>query len=46
MIPKNPHLIATKRILKYIKGTMKLGLLFPSKNKETKANMVDYSDLH
>jgi len=42
--PRKSHLIAAKRILRYVKGTLKLGLLFPSASNEGKAKLVGYSD--
>jgi len=31
---RKSHLTTTKRILRYVKGTLKLGLMFPTTNKE------------
>ena len=39
--PKESHLIAIKRIFRYIKGTQNLGLWYP---KDTGFNLVSYSD--
>jgi len=42
--PRKPHLIATKRILRYVKGTMKYGLLFPYGAKSEVNELIGYSD--
>jgi len=34
------HLTAAKRIIIYIKGTIKLGFLFPIENKESKVGLI------
>ena len=39
--PKESHLIAVKRIFRYLKGTQSLGLWYP---KDTCFNLVGYSD--
>ena len=39
--PKESHLIAIKRIFRYLKGTQNLGLWYP---KDTCFNLVGYSD--
>ena len=39
--PKESHLIAVKRIFRYLKGTQGLGLWYP---KDTGVNLVGYSD--
>lgn len=39
--PKEPHLIAVKRIFKYLKGTTELGLWYP---RESDFNLFGYSD--
>ena len=39
--PKESHLIAVKRIFRYLKGTQNLGLWYP---KDTCFNLVGYSD--
>jgi len=41
--PRKSHLTTAKRILRYVKGTLKLGLLFPTASKEGKAKLVGYS---
>jgi len=39
--PKESHYVAAKRILKYLKGTIEVGLWYPS---EITLNLVGYSD--
>jgi len=39
--PKESHYVAAKRILKYLKGTIEVGLWYPS---EVTLNLVGYSD--
>ena len=39
--PREPHLIAVKRIFRYLKGEPNLGLWYP---RETNFNLVGYSD--
>jgi len=39
--PKESHYMATKRILKYLKGTIDVGLWYPS---EVSLNLIGYSD--
>jgi len=39
--PKESHYVAAKRILKYLKGTTKVGLWYPS---EVSLNLVGYSN--
>ncbi|PNX73153.1 hypothetical protein L195_g029051 [Trifolium pratense] len=43
-IPKKSHMTAAKRILRYVKGSMKFGLLFPTGMKKDSAELVSYSD--
>jgi len=42
--PRKSHLTAAKRILRYVKGTLKFGLLFPTANKEGEAELEGYFD--
>ena len=42
--PRKSHLTAAKRIMRYVKGTLKLGLMFPTTNKEGEAKLEGYSD--
>ncbi|GAU26641.1 hypothetical protein TSUD_102510 [Trifolium subterraneum] len=42
--PKLSHLAAVKRILRYIRGTMDYGILFPSTDKGKQCKLVAYSD--
>ena len=39
--PREPHLIAVKRIFKYLKGTADLGLWYP---RESYFKLIGYSD--
>jgi len=39
--PKDSHYIATKRILKYLKGIINVGLWYPS---EVSLKLIGYSD--
>jgi hypothetical protein len=42
--PKTPHLIAAKRILRYLKGTKEYGLNFPTSDTEGKMELEGFSD--
>lgn len=44
--PKVSHMVATKRILRYLKGTQSFGLLFPKERKQSVAEIdaFSYSD--
>jgi hypothetical protein len=42
--PKISHLIAAKRILRYVKGTLDHGIVFPSSDKEREFDLVGYTD--
>jgi len=42
--PRKPRLIAAKRILRYVKGTMEYGLLFPYGAKSEVNELIGYSD--
>jgi hypothetical protein len=42
--PRKSHLTAAKRVLRYAKGIVKLSLLFPTKSKEGKVELIGYSD--
>jgi hypothetical protein len=42
--PKVTHLTATKRILRYIRGTLDNGILFPSADKGKKCKLNGYTD--
>jgi hypothetical protein len=41
---RKSHLTAAKMILRYVKGTLKFGLLFPAANKEGEAELEGYFD--
>jgi len=41
---RKSHLTATKRVLSYVRGTMKLALLFPIEGKEANIELIGYSD--
>jgi hypothetical protein len=42
--PRKSHLIAAKRILRYIKGTMEFGLLFPNGSRSEVKELIGYLD--
>lgn len=42
--PKVSHLEATKRILRYLKGTLYYGILFPAADEGKECKLVGYSD--
>ncbi|XP_045797787.1 secreted RxLR effector protein 161-like [Trifolium pratense] len=42
--PRKPHLIAAKRILRYLKGTLEFGLLFPIGTNSEGSTLIGYSD--
>ncbi|KAK2374044.1 secreted RxLR effector protein [Trifolium repens] len=42
--PRKPHLVATKRIFRYIKGTVDFGLLFPIGRSSEACEFIGYSD--
>lgn len=44
--PRKPHLLAAKRIIRYVKGTLEYGLLFPTKIREEKADLIGYLDAY
>jgi len=39
--PKQSHLFATKRILRYLKGTSDYGVLFPKKRTNAELSCLD-----
>lgn len=42
--PRKSHLIAAKRILRYVKGTANYGLVFPANRGEDQLDLIGYSD--
>jgi hypothetical protein len=42
--PRKSHLIAAKRILRYIRGTIDFGLLFPYGAQSKVNELIGYSD--
>ncbi|MCI29981.1 hypothetical protein A2U01_0051190, partial [Trifolium medium] len=42
--PKASHMVATKRILRYLKGTQDFGLAFPKSKLESKIKLEGFSD--
>jgi hypothetical protein len=42
--PKTSHLIAAKRILRYLKGTKDYGLVFPTSNNNSQIELAGFSD--
>jgi hypothetical protein len=41
--PRKSHLIFAKRILRYVKGTVKYGVLFPKHETKSPVKLVGYS---
>jgi hypothetical protein len=42
--PKVSHLAAAKRILRYLKGTLDYGILFPATDEGKECKLVGYTD--
>lgn len=42
--PKQSHLLAAKRVLRYLKGTSDFGILFPKVSKQDKVELVGISN--
>ena len=42
--PKVSHLAAVKRILRYVKGTLGCGILFPASDTGQKCNLLGFTD--
>ncbi|KAE9619477.1 putative RNA-directed DNA polymerase [Lupinus albus] len=42
--PRKPHLVAAKRILRYLKGTNRFGVLFTNQTSNCSLQLVAYSD--
>ena len=41
--PKQSHLAATKRIMRYLKGTKNCGILFPNQKEKGDLHLVGYT---
>ncbi|XP_073224920.1 secreted RxLR effector protein 161-like [Cicer arietinum] len=44
--PRAPHYLASKRILRYIKETSELGLLYPRSSNEREVKLIGYTDVN
>ncbi|GAU51495.1 hypothetical protein TSUD_413780, partial [Trifolium subterraneum] len=42
--PKSSHLIAAKRILRYVKGTIDYGVFFPANDRKNECKLMGYTD--
>lgn len=42
--PRSSHLLAAKRILRYVKGTSNYGILFPMRSEKNEAKLFGYTD--
>lgn len=42
--PKKSHFLAAKRVLRYVKGTMQYGVMFPSSVDGAEMKLIGYSD--
>ncbi|GAU47720.1 hypothetical protein TSUD_285070 [Trifolium subterraneum] len=42
--PKSSHLIAVKRILRYVKGTIDYGVFFPANDRKNECKLMGYTD--
>ncbi|CAJ2677087.1 unnamed protein product [Trifolium pratense] len=42
--PKSSHLIAVKRILRYVKGTINYGIMFPASDRDKECKLIGYTD--
>lgn len=42
--PRKSHLLAAKRIMRYIKGTLDTGILFPYGRKKHELELIEYCD--
>ena len=44
--PKQVHMTDGKRVIRYLKGTQNLGVLFPNEAKQEEGELIDHSDSH
>lgn len=42
--PRHSHLVAAKRVLRYLKGASDYGVLFPKNEEQIEMELVGYSD--
>lgn len=42
--PKQSHLLAAKRVMRYLRGTLDHGILFPHQGSRSKLKLLSYSD--
>ena len=42
--PRHSHMVAAKRILRYLRGTLNMGILFPHQDEKVRPHLVAYSD--
>jgi len=42
--PRHSHLVAAKRILRYLQGTLTFGIIFPQQEEKVELHLVAYSD--
>jgi len=44
--PRVSHLLAAKRVMRYIKGTLQYGILFPKCLNENSMELIAYFDVY